>query len=265
MDGHSSYKIFPLGDQAITIDFGNRIDDALNDRVMALYEELLREPLPGMVELVPAFCTLTVYYDVVYLRKMVAPGSTAYECMYGQLESRAARPHQYQPATGRLIEIPVCYVPSHAPDMEALVQHSGLTREAIIHIHTAQPYRVYMMGFLPGFAYMGPLDERIQMPRKSRPHNIVAGSVGIAGRQTGIYPLASPGGWQIIGRTPMKLFDEKKEEGVLFKAGDRVTFYEITEEKYKELAASNETDLKLTTYNLKPKTYNLQPTSSVAL
>lgn len=247
MTDHTSYEIFPLGDRAITIDFGNRIDDVLNDRVMALYAALLREPLPGMMELVPAFCTLTVYYDVVQMRKMTPSGTSAYDHICGLLEARAARINLYQPVAGRQLEVPVCYAPAMAPDMEAWMAYSGLTREAIIEMHTAKSYRVYMMGFLPGFAYMGPLDERLQMPRKPRPQSIAPGSVGIAGMQTGIYPLASPGGWQIIGRTPLKLFDAKKEEGVLFKAGDCVTFYEISEAKYKELAASNETDLTLTT------------------
>lgn len=242
MTTHSSYEILPLGDGAITIDFGNRVDEALNDKVMGLYTYLKQYPLRGVTELVPAFSSLTLYYDVMLVKKKALASPTAFAYLKDQLEQIMETIPEQKAIHARSIRIPVCYEGAMGPDMEALEKHSGLTAEEIVRIHCSRPYRVFMLGFLPGFAYMGPLDARIVIPRKSSPRATAAGSVGIAGWQTGIYPLQSPGGWQIIGRTPLKLFDAKKEEGVLLKAGDRVTFYEITKAKYEEMAA-----IKLTT------------------
>jgi inhibitor of KinA len=133
----------------------------------------------------------------------------------------------------RILEIPVCYAKPFAPDLETLALQNQLTTEEVIQLHTAKVYRVYMIGFLPGFAYMGKVDHRIAAPRKSQPRtNIPAGSVGIAGEQTGIYPLVSPGGWNIIGQTPLKLFDAARPDPVLFQPGDRVHFYSISQNEF---------------------------------
>jgi inhibitor of KinA len=127
----------------------------------------------------------------------------------------------------------VCYAERFALDLEELVQQKHLSKQEIIQLHTSITYRVYMIGFLPGFAYMGEVDEKIAMPRRQQPRTAVPeGSVGIAGAQTGIYPFTSPGGWNIIGRTPLKLFDKDKEEPTFFKPGDEVTFYSITEDEF---------------------------------
>ncbi len=186
-----------------------------------------------MKDIVPAYSSLTIHYDVIAIKKHY--GSTsAFAFMKKRLEALLAEERQMPVQPSRRITIPVCYAPKYALDREEITTLTNLSFNEIITIHTSSIYRVFMVGFLPGFAYMGEVDPRIAVPRKHEPRvSIEAGSVGIAGRQTGIYPLASPGGWQIIGHTPVKLFDKEKEELVLFKAGDEVTFYSIDEDEFK--------------------------------
>ena len=226
------YRIFPLGDSATTVDFGNCINEDINKEVIARFNQLQQQPLPGMIEAVPAYSSLTVHYDVLVLKKKVTAGQTAYELMKQQLEERLQQSFQHSETKERLIKIPVCYDNEFGLDIQQLAATKNLSVDEVIEIHTSKIYKVYMLGFLPGFSYMGEVDERIAMPRKPQPVNIAAGSIGIAGKQTGIYPLASPGGWQIIGRTPLKLFDAEKEEPTLLKAGDSVQFYLINKEEF---------------------------------
>ncbi len=155
--------------------------------------------------------------------------------MQQQLEERLQQPVQQDQIKERLLNIPVCYDQEFAWDIQQLAATKNISVEEVIQIHTARQYKVYMLGFLPGFAYMGEVDEKIATPRKPQPVNIEAGSVGIAGKQTGIYPLSSPGGWQIIGRTPMKLFNAAEEEPTLLKAGDTVQFYSINKNEFEEI------------------------------
>jgi inhibitor of KinA len=237
-----SYHIFPLGDSAITLDFGNIIDETINEKVIALFHSLSKEPLPGMIEVVPAYSSLTIYYDIFQLRKSVSSNETVYEWMTDQLEKRLQLPLLQNDSLSRLIKIPVCYDKEFALDIEEIANEKNITIDEVIRIHTSQPYRVFMLGFLPGFAYMGVIDRQIEMHRKLQPRQKVdAGSVGIAGRQTGIYPLASPGGWQIIGRTPLKLFGTQSNvpEGevygetiCLLHPGDNVRFYSISKNEF---------------------------------
>ena len=232
-----SYKLISLGDSAITIDFGNIIDEDVNDVVLALYHSLQQSPIPSMIEAVPAYSSLTIYYDVAAAQKKTSPGMLAYEWMTGEISKRlqtpltnaGTAPAGVQP---EVVTIPVCYDPMFAPDLEQLALRKGLTTEEVISIHTSKEYRVYMLGFLPGFSYMGEVDARIVIPRKPVPVNVQPGSVGVAGRQTGIYPFASPGGWQIIGRTPVLLFDTNKENPALLKPGDRVRFTAISKDEF---------------------------------
>jgi inhibitor of KinA len=256
------YRIFPLGDSAITIDFGNCIDEEINKEVIARFNQLRQKPLPGMIETVPAYSSLTVYYDVFTLKKKMAAGQSVYEWVKQQLEEILLQPVQPDKIKERLIKIPVCYEDEFASDIHRLAKEKNISIEEVIHIHTAKQYKVYMLGFLPGFPYMGELVENIAMSRKSQPVNVAAGSVAIAGKQTGIYPFASPGGWQIIGRTPLKLFKalpnpdtsgQALSEGealdsesfnpdandpTLLKAGDRVQFYSITKNEFEEIKAT---------------------------
>jgi inhibitor of KinA len=232
------YRIFPLGDAAITVDFGNVIDEKINKEVIARFKQLQEQPLPGMIEAAPAYSSLTVYYNVTALKKKTASGQTVFEWVKQQLEERLQQPGLQNDMTERLVKIPVCYEHEFALDIQHLAKTKNIPVDEVIQIHTSKTYKFYMMGFLPGFAYMGEVNEKIIMPRKPQPVNIETGSVGIAGKQTGIYPLHSPGGWQIIGRTPLKLFDASREEPTLLRAGDMVQFYSITKIDFEKIKAT---------------------------
>ena len=226
------YHIFPLGDSALTIDFGNIIDEGINKEVMNRFQQLNDEPLSGVLELVPAYSSLTIHFDMPGLHKKIQAQTSVFDWLKEQLEELLKKPVPSAGQQQRTITIPVCYETPFAPDLAKLALAKNLTEEEVIRIHTSKTYRVYMLGFIPGFSYLGEVDERIMMPRKQQPQPVQAGSVGIAGRQTGIYPLTSPGGWQIIGRTPLKLFDADKQEPVLLKAGDIVQFISITKNEF---------------------------------
>lgn len=229
------YCIFPLGDTAVTIDFGNCINETLNKEVIKRFNQLRRKPLPGMIEAVPAYSSLTIYYDMMAVKKMTNVTETAFEWIKKQLEEKLMQLPPQEEAQERNIRIPVCYGKQFAMDIEHLAETNNISIEEIIQLHISKPYKVFMLGFLPGFAYMGEVDEKLIIPRKSQPVNIEPGSVGIAGKQTGIYPLSSPGGWQIIGRTPMKLFDASEEEPTLLRTGDTVQFYPVSANEFYEI------------------------------
>lgn len=225
------FTISPLGDNALTICFGNCIAEEVSENVLQLFQRLKNE-LPFLKDLVPAYSSLAVYYDVLSLHTKEKP---AYKQMKELLLPFLQASTETPVATGREVTIPVCYAEKFAPDLAELAAAKGLSVEEVISLHTAKTYRVYMIGFLPGFPYMGAVDERLATPRKSRPRMAVpAGSVGIAGAQTGIYPLLSPGGWNIIGRTPLQLFDKEKNEPVLLQPGDRVRFVSISEDAFED-------------------------------
>jgi len=226
------YTIFPLGDGALTIDFGNRIDPETNEKVLRLFHAIQHRNIPFFTDLIPAYSSLTVCYDPSLIYEHKTNGQTVFEAVAGMIEQLEFSdiPLPYQPRTH---EIPVCYAPSFAPDIEEVAAFHRLTIEEVIQLHTGKSYRVYMLGFLPGFAYMGTIEEKIAMPRKTEPRaRVEPGSVGIAGRQTGIYPMVSPGGWQLIGRTPVCIFDDQYSEPALFFPGDEVRFISITEHEF---------------------------------
>jgi inhibitor of KinA len=223
------FTIFPLGDGALMISFGNVINKEINQKVLQLFHRL-NNVFPFIKDMVPAYSSLAVYYDVVSLYTKEKP---AYDRMKELLLPFLQEATSIDVSFGREISIPVCYAKSFALDLQEMATQKGLSTDEIIRLHTAGLYRVYMIGFLPGFPYMGKVDERIATPRRSSPRtSIPAGSVGIAGEQTGIYSLASPGGWNIIGRTPLQLFSQNKTEPVLLQPGDSVTFYPITEDEF---------------------------------
>jgi inhibitor of KinA len=232
MNHYHPYSIFPLGDAALIIDFGNRIDEDINKKLLQLFHQLKNASHPCILGLIPAYSSLAVYYDVLFIHQKKEKDATAFETMADIIEEISGKEELNVDVENRLIEVPVCYAPDFAPDIDFLAQQKNCTVEDIVRLHTAKTYRVYMIGFLPGFAYMGQVDERIAVPRKPQPQNVVAGAVGIAGNQTGIYPLNSPGGWQIIGRTPMKLFNKNNEQPVAFEPGDAIKFYSITENEF---------------------------------
>ena len=231
------YQLFSLGDSAITLDFGNRIDAALNEEVMARYREWLLEPLPGMIEMVPAYSSLTIFYDPLQVcRQPQHP--TAFEQVKAAIEQRLQYPVSKTAPSNPLRRIPVCYEKEYGPDLEKLAAALQYSPEEVIRLHTATTCRVFLLGFLPGFAYLGGMDERLALPRKPQPVPVKAGSVGIAGKQTGIYPLDSPGGWHIIGRTPLRMFDPAATTPVWLQTGDQVQFIAISTEEY--LAIQND-------------------------
>lgn len=233
-----SYTLQALGDTAMIIDFGNRINRSLNEKMIFLYEHLVKHPLPGMTEVVPAYSSLAVYYDVPLL-SLIEEKQTAFEVMSKQVREYLNSIHEFKPEQNKLIELPVCYDDEFGHDLGRMAEEKKISKEDIISLHLSLTYRVYMLGFLPGFAYMGIVDESIEVPRKPRPMPVVAGSVGIAGRQTGIYPFNSPGGWQIIGRTPVRIFEKEKADPVLFHPGDEVRFYSISKNEFENYKSGN--------------------------
>jgi inhibitor of KinA len=231
-----NYTIFPLGDSALTIDFGG-LSLKNNQLVLALFDVLKQENISAVRDVIPAYSSLTVVYDTVKILFSVTTCISAFEWMREEIEKRLLtvqieeNSHKLQP-----IEIPVCYHTSVAPDIEFVANSNKIAVNDVVQIHTSIAYRVYMIGFLPGFAYMASVDKRIATPRKHEPRkNVAAGSVGVAGEQTGIYPLDSPGGWQLIGKTPVRLFDASKEQPTLLKPGHQVKFYPISLEEYNQL------------------------------
>ncbi len=219
-----NYHIYPLGETAATIAFEAVIDEAVNDRVTALYQHLVNEKIVGVKDIIPSYHTITLVFDVaIFTQKIIG-----FDEMVAIIETATAICNWHMAIHHVIIGIPVCYDASLGLDLEELATSKNLSIEEVIELHTATIYRIYAIGFLPGFAYMGKVNELIANPRKQTPRtNVAKGSVGIAGEQTGIYPLESPGGWNIIGQTPFQLFDANRNEPVLLKMGDSVQFVPI--------------------------------------
>ncbi|MEO5998737.1 MAG: 5-oxoprolinase subunit PxpB [Chitinophagaceae bacterium] len=223
----TEYKIFPIGDSASTIDFGNYILESLNKKVMAMQRWLQQNPFQGLEDIVIAYSSLSVIYDATTIKTFYKPESTVFDFVKQKLTEAYEKSSIVERDT-IIKRIPVCYDSSVALDINFVSQEKQLPVEEVIKLHTSVIYRVYMIGFQPGFPYMASIDERITIPRKEKMRAFVpSGSVGLAGSQTGIYPVDSPGGWQIIGRTPIKLFNKYKANALIIKPGDKVQFYEI--------------------------------------
>ena len=233
------YKIFPLGDSVLVIDFGNVIDEALNKVVHSLFQHLHKESIPGIIELVPGYSSLSICYDVFNVTQKLNGHGTAYSWMSDKINQLLVMNKFEDSVNDNIVKVPVCYDSVYGPDLSYISDQNKISITNIIQIHISTIYRIYMLGFLPGFAYMGELDEQIACPRKSKPVFVEAGSVGIAGKQTGIYPLRSPGGWQVIGRTPIKLFNKDKNDPVFFKPGNNVQFYSITKDEFEDIKSRN--------------------------
>ena len=222
------------GDAALVLAFPSRLDPAINARCVAVAERLRRRRLQGVRDVVEAFATVTVHFDP--LRGDVDEISAAL-C---RLAAQSAEPAD-RSAVGsrREIRLPVCYGGARGPDLAAVARFAQCSEAEVVERHRSAPYRVYMLGFQPGFAYMGAVDSRIAAPRRTEPRvHVAAGSVGIAALQTGVYPVASPGGWQLIGQTPVRLFDMALPDPFLLSAGDVVRFEPIDEASYVELETS---------------------------
>lgn len=218
-------SFFPLSDNALCIEFGNKIDEKINLQVIALGKILEQNPFVGFREVIPAYTTLTVFYDVFEIISFKKNTNSAYDFVKNYIENLIQNNSlNLEETKNKIITIPTIY---KGEDLAHVAEYCQLCIDDVISIHSNTIYRVFMMGFLPGFAYLGGMDKRIAVPRRESPRKkVLAGSVGIAGNQTGIYPIDSPGGWQLIGRTPISLFDPQKSDPILLKAGDLVKFEE---------------------------------------
>lgn len=206
----------PLGDSALLVQLGDKIDSAINQRVHALNALLQANSIAGIVETVPAYCTLLIHYDPLIL---------TFDQVTLWVRDKLTQVDDSLNRKPRQLEVPLRYGGASGPDLEAVAVSKGISTADVVRIHSEREYTVYMMGFTPGFPYLGTLDERLIMPRLETPRTLVkAGTVAIAGSQTGIYPLDSPGGWHLIGWTPLKLFDPTRESPFLFAPGDIIKF-----------------------------------------
>ncbi|MDN5283968.1 MAG: Inhibitor of KinA [Mucilaginibacter sp.] len=231
------FKIYYLSEVAVTVEFGQRIAPNLLNAVNSLNVLLYGQPFPGFNTTVPAYSTLTVFYDPVLVIKSGLPGADCFEKVSGYLNNLNLQKKTAKPATEDIVTIPVCYGGDFGPDLAEVAGLHQISIKEVIKLHSAVVYKVYMIGFVPGFAYLGGMDERLSTPRKVTPRKSVpAGAVGVAGLQTGVYPLETPGGWQIIGQTPVKLFDLNRKEPSLLKPGDTVIFKAIDIKEFNKLA-----------------------------
>ena len=219
---HESPRFLPAGDQALVVELGEKIDPLTNGRVRNLMDAIEAAKVGGILDLVPTYRSILVYYD---------PMRTSPSELHATLTELDKSAEEQSSQDARTVEVPTLYGGEYGPDLEFVAEHAGLTPQEVIDIHSGADYQVYMMGFSPGFPYLGGMPERLTTPRLDTPRlQIPAGAVGIAESQTGIYPLVSPGGWRLIGRCPLKLFDPDAEPPSLLAAGDRVRFVPISDE-----------------------------------
>ena len=221
-------RLLLSGDSSVMVELGNEISPAVNARVRAFTIALEESKLPGIVEMVPTYRSLMVHYD---------PGVIRYDGLVKELKGLLGQLSSIQIPPSDVLEIPVLYGGEAGPDLDFVAEHNHKTPEQVIQIHTSTEYLIYMLGFTPGFTYLGGMSDEIAAPRLKQPRvKIPAGSVGIAGSQTGVYPIDSPGGWQLIGRTPVRMYDPDRAEPILPKAGEYIKFCSITPAEYKAIA-----------------------------
>lgn len=226
---HNILAIEPLGDCALVIHFAKIIHPKLNQHIHALAKQIRIAQAHGITDIVPSYQTLAVFYQ---------PEKLSFQSLIALIESCNTKSNSAA-FESRKMEIPVCYEYEYAPDIALLAEHCQLSVEQVIELHSQVDYAVYFLGFKPGFAYLGDLDNKLHMLRKATPRlNVPAGSVGIGGAQTGIYPQISPGGWQIIGCTPLRLFEPTKASPCLLQPGDTVRFKPISLQEFKRLGDS---------------------------
>jgi len=220
------YRIAKAGESGLVVDFGNRIDPGINSRVHRLAQTLKTGMGADIIEVIPTYRSLMIYFNPLHISRKSLENRIS-----GYLEQISGAAADADSAT--VVTIPVCYGGEYGPDLEFVAEHNKLAVQEVIAIHTSKPYQVYMLGFTPGFPYLGGMSERIATPRLTQPREkIPAGSVGIAGSQTGIYPIASPGGWQLIGRTPLQVFNPRSVNPFLFAAGNYLQFRQVDEGEY---------------------------------
>ena len=224
----NSIRFLFSGDSALVIEFGNEISADINKKIRKMMDDIKKENIDGIIELVPTYCSLLINYDVLKIN---------YNTLVEKLKTFLN--NDVETTEGEevtLVEIPTLYNDEFAPDLSYVAEYNKLSKEEVIKIHTGTDYLVYMLGFMPGFTYLGGMSEKIATPRLESPRlQIYPGSVGIAGKQTGMYPSMSPGGWRIIGRTPLKLYNPDSDTPVYISSGDYVRYVSISEEEYNEI------------------------------
>lgn len=233
----------PLGDQAVVVQFGTAMSLEAYQQVRRVAAMLDRQPIPGMVEYIPAYTTITVFYNPLELydwyqkfgpARRELEADSLYDICCRLIRDQLNQVELESEGVARTVEIPVCYGGELGPDLGDVARLNQLTEQEVIEIHAGGDYLIYMIGFAPGFPYIGGMSERIAAPRRKSPRlSIPTGSVGIAGKQTGIYPMETPGGWQIIGRTPVRLFRPEDNPPSLLQAGDRVRFFPISADEFR--------------------------------
>jgi len=217
------------GDRGFLIEFGASIDPEINQKVRQIFLSLERMPIEGVTEIIPTYRSILIFYD---------PFRSDPERLKKAILERENKLDKWEIPPPEIVEIQVAYGDDFGPDLEFVAQHNNLTPEEVIQIHTSGTYLIYMLGFTPGFPFLGGLSEKIFTPRLEKPRQLVpAGSVGIAKNQTGIYPIDSPGGWQLIGRTPIKLYDPTGFPPILLKAGNYLRFKSISRKDFQEIAS----------------------------
>jgi len=238
-------EIFPLGDSALVVRVREQFEDAPDetlDEVLRVFQLLQGAAIPGVIELAPAYTSVAVFFDPIAVLKSNVAANGAFNELATRIRSAiipASRRHRRRTAARRprLTEIPVCYDAEFGIDLDRVAEQTKLSEREIVDLHSTCEYRVACIGFVPGFTFLAGLPRNLATPRRDVPRKeIPAGSVGIGGAQTGIYPLRSPGGWNLIGRTPLKLFDPAKDPPTLLCPGDRVRFRAITREEFAAFA-----------------------------
>ena len=222
------HKILIEGDSSVLIVFGDTISAETNQRITATVKLIKEQRIEGIVDMIPAFVSLLINYNPLVI---------SYDSLHRRLEKILKMETHAEESARRVWEIPVCYGGKYGPDLDSIAAHAHLSPEEVIALHTSRDYLIYMLGFLPGFCYLGGLDERIHTPRLSTPRlRIPAGSVGIGGSQTGIYPMDSPGGWQLMGMTPVKTYDPGRDVPILVQAGEYIRFVRIDEAEFQDIS-----------------------------
>ena len=220
----NNVRFLLTGDTSLTVEFGNEINESINHDIRAYKIALEKAGIPGIVETVPTYRSLMVHYD---------PSVIRYGAFREKLEQLLGEMAAIEIPPSPVLEIPVLYGGEMGPDLPFVAEHAGMSEEEVVRIHSSAGYLIYMLGFTPGFTYLGGMSDKIAAPRLKQPRvKIPAGSVGIAGTQTGVYPIDSPGGWQLIGRTPVKMYDPDREVPILPEAGQYIKFFPVTQEEY---------------------------------
>lgn len=224
---YKKVKYLISGDRALDIEFGDSIEEEINSQILSLTLAIQEEGIAGIIETIPTYRSLMVIYEPMVIEL---------DDLINKMKYIIQKMDETEQPDAKVIQIPTIYGDLYGPDIEYVAKYNKISLDEVIKIHTSLEYLIYMIGFTPGFPYLGGMNDKIATPRLQVPRNkIPVGSVGIAGNQTGIYPIESPGGWQLIGRTPVKLYDPSRKEPVLLNAGDYIKFVQINEKEYKNI------------------------------